>query len=67
MTRPGPRILDRHRREGPKVDRPGKIRIPQWGNAPRRGPTSTAASTIGVGGVDGNRAGRAIAGRRDPQ
>ena len=26
MTRPGPRILDHHRREGPKVDRPGNIR-----------------------------------------
>jgi hypothetical protein len=26
MTRPGPRILDHHRREGLKVDRPGNIR-----------------------------------------
>ena len=26
MTRPGPRILDHHRREGPKVDRLGNIR-----------------------------------------
>jgi hypothetical protein len=36
-------------------------------NARTRRPTSTAASTIGVGGVDGGRAGRAMVGKRDPQ